>query len=258
MGEMVSCLRPPLLARAFAHVLRRCPHRAATPPSRTLYSPPPATPLVDALEMLDQLPWWRSVPLRALGTFTPSQWQRAAGTDMYHSCAKQAKAPRLYSPEEGGVERDRFYGRFILTGLHCWLCHVRLREEPNEEWESLFREMMETLWEETLVGMCKGEGLDLIQASKFQKEMQLGWHGMVIALDKALESETPIESMQEALVRNVYADSEGDVPDTSTSASLWLAEYITAQRTHLAALPAAAVLKGRLSWAEAFAVHAPA
>jgi len=92
------------------------------------------------------------------------------------------------------------------------------------------------------------------QASKFQKEMQLGWHGMVIALDKALESEAPLELTKEALVRNVYADSEGEVPDAAMSASLWLAEYLAAQHAHLDALPSTVVLKGRLSWAEAFAV----
>ena len=50
-----------------------------------------------------------------------------------------------------------------------------------------------------------------LQASKFQKEMQLGWHGMVIALDKALDSEMRQELTQETLMRNVYADSEGEV-----------------------------------------------
>lgn len=81
--------------------------------------------------------------------------------------------------------------------------------------------------------------------------MQLGWHGMVIALDKALESEKRQELTQETLMRNVYADSDGEVPNAATSASLWLAEYLSAQRKHLDALPAADVLKGRLSWAEA-------
>ena len=50
-----------------------------------------------------------------------------------------------------------------------------------------------------------------MQASKFQKEMQLGWHGMAIALDKAMMSDTPLELTQETLLRNVYADSNGEV-----------------------------------------------
>uniref|UniRef100_A0A7S0LRQ0 Ubiquinol-cytochrome c chaperone domain-containing protein n=1 Tax=Coccolithus braarudii TaxID=221442 RepID=A0A7S0LRQ0_9EUKA len=233
-----------MLSRAMVGISRG----TAVARCQMLYSIPPAMPLVDKLEELDMLPWWRAAPLRVLGTFSPSQWQRAAGTDMYHVCATQAREPILYSAGEGALVPDTFYGKFILTGLHCWLCHVRLRAEPREEWEHLFKEMMETLWEENLVAMCKGEGLDLIMASKYQKEMQLGWHGMVIALDKALESEEPLEGLREALLRNIYASADGEVPEQASAASLWLAEYCAAQRVHLDSLPAAEVLKGRMRW----------
>ena len=63
--------------------------------------------------------------------------------------------------------------------------------------------------------------------------------------------------MSEVLLRNVYVDAEGEPlvdadgqPDPQAVAgSLWLADYLLAQRSHLQALPTDDVLKGRLTWA---------
>ena len=57
--------------------------------------------------------------------------------------------------------------------------------------------------------------------------------------------------MAGVLARNMYCDEEGEPYEEGgeSPASRWLADYCLRQLAHLRALPAEAVLKGRVDWA---------
>jgi len=195
------------------------------------------------------LPWWRSGFLRLSGMFRDKQWQAAAGADMLHRCLQQATCPALFAPNPGGADPTRFFVRFQLKGLHCWVCHVRLRAEPAEQWEVLFREMMETHWELAMIDMTGEEQLEFMMASKFQKELQKAWHGTAKGLDAAIATDDVREAMSEVLLRNVLAEEDGSQPPHAKAASLWLADYLIVQLHQLDSADATEVLAGRIGWA---------
>lgn len=212
--------------------------------------------LIAELERLEtQIPSWQTALLRLAGTFSDAQWQGAAGGDMYMNILQQ-----LGEHADGIVERaalpDRFYTHFQLRGLHCWLAHVRLREEPKESYAILYRELMEHVWYQVELDLTRQFGFGYIEMSKHLKSTQYSWHGLCRHLDEAMTQAAPRDAMAEVLVRNMYVDDEGELlADASgeplaesRQGALELADYLLAQRAHLASLPAEDVLKGRLTW----------
>lgn len=202
--------------------------------------------VMDELERLENLPWWKSGILRLAGTFTDKQKQAAAGCDMFVHCYDQAQLPPFYAADGAGLE-DRYYRRFQVKGLLCWLCHVRLRQEPKESFEHLFHEMMEKVWDKVNLDLAE-QGMDFVHASTHLKDMQLRWHGFARMMDEALAAANPREEMVGVLRRNMYADEDGVVTPEGEAASLRLAHYLQAQIAHLSAIPAESVLKGRITW----------
>jgi len=174
---------------------------------------------------------------------------------MYMNVLKQAVQPAHISH---GMFPDRFYTRLQMRGLHCWLAHVRLRVEPRDRVETLYREMMEHVWDQASLDLSRELGFGYVELSKHLKHAQLSWHGCCKALDAALLEESPHEAVTEVLLRNLYVDPEGEpllddtgAPDAAAkSGASWLAQYLLAQRDHLATLSSEEVLKGRLTWAE--------
>jgi hypothetical protein len=206
--------------------------------------------MVERLEQMSELPWYRSGFMRLAGMFSEKQFQCAAGEDLHRVCVQRAADSSLYAPTMGGVDQDRFFPRFQMKGLHCWLVHVRVREMPRSKCEHMFNELMEKLWEhDAMRDIVEHEGLDLLQALKYQKELQLSWHGLVQSLDIALQADPPREAMAEVLLRNVYADPDGAVPADARPAARWLADYLLAQVAHVRSIPDQEVLRGRLGWA---------
>ena len=213
--------------------------------------------------------------LRLVGTFSDAQRQSAAGCDMFVHCASQAARPEFYAADGGGLDGARYAQKVQLVGVHCWLCHVRLREEPKERYDKLFYEMMEKQWEQVQLDLSRGgpagleEGMGFIELSGYLKDLQTGWHGLAVKLDNAIgvgvpkaadggeaaageaaASETPPPpTMHGALLRNVYADGDGALPAGADAAAHRLAAYVELQLDHLRSLPADDVLAGRISWA---------
>ena len=213
--------------------------------------------------------------LRLVGTFSDAQRQSAAGCDMFVHCASQAARPEFYAADGGGLDGARYAQKVQLVGVHCWLCHVRLREEPKERYDKLFYEMMEKQWEQVQLDLSRGgpagleEGMGFIELSGYLKDLQTGWHGLAVKLDNAIgvgvpkaadggeaaageaaAGETPPPpTMHGALLRNVYADGDGALPAGADAAAHRLAAYVELQLDHLRSLPADDVLAGRISWA---------
>mmetsp|Transcript_9182 Transcript_9182/g.23476 ORF Transcript_9182/g.23476 Transcript_9182/m.23476 type:complete len:272 (+) Transcript_9182:26-841(+) len=208
--------------------------------------------LIEELHRLEhEIPWWKSAILRAAGTFSDAQRQAAAGGDMYFLCGKQAALPEFCDPKLGGLD-DRYYVRYQLTVLHCWICHVRLRQEPKAAYELLFKEMMEKVWAQTELDLSGKFDMGFLQISKYLKEMQFGWHGTARALDAALESNAQEDEiraeLQSVLQRNMYTDAEGDALPGAEAGAAWLTEYVLTQINKHRNAESADVLNGIVQW----------
>jgi hypothetical protein len=229
----------------------------STESSATAPSEPKKPNLVAELERLQtQLPWWQSAFLQMSGTFSEDQWQAAAGGDMYVNVLEQSRDRQPDIVRRGALP-DRFYTQLQVRGLHCWLAHVRLRQQPKESFATLYREMMEHVWDQAALDLTRDFGFGFIEMSKHLKNAQLSWHGSCKALDDALETDAPREAMAAVLLRNMYVDAEGEslldeagehLPEAQEG-SLWLADYLMEQRAHLASVADEDVLKGRITWA---------
>ena len=232
---------------------------AATAPAPPAATAPPAAAsdpfdehesLWAELERLRALPWYKSGFLALAGTFSKSQWQAAAGTDMFVSCMNQAAHSALFDADRGAVD-TRLYTRFQLQALHAWITHVRLRSEPPDEYGRPFKEMMEKLWETTTKDMGKKAELGMIQILKNLKEMQLGWHGLCHNLDAAIAGEDADarDRIAQLLLLNIYVDADGARVEGAEASALWLADYVITQINHHQNLPSEQVLRGAFTWA---------
>jgi len=222
--------------------------------SSTAQAAPAHRSVVDELHRLEhESPWYQYAFLRLGGTFSDTQKQAAAGADMYMHCISRAQMEDFFDPSKGRLD-DRFLVRFQLVGLHCWMCHARLRREPKDRYDTLFREMMEKVWYSTELDLHNQYDFGFIQLTKHIKEMQFNWHGTARSLDSALDSALPPEESQEqlknVLMRNFYADAEGEALDDerATAGGEWLSEYVVAQLSHLRDIDSDDRLRGRVSW----------
>ena len=222
-------------------------------------APPQKAPeLVAELERLEKGPFLLASFYRVAGMFSDENWQAAAAGDIYFSVLKQSHQQHPVIVANGATP-DRFYSRLQIRGLHCWLVHNRMNQEPRERSRTLLYEMMESIWNQAGLDLTRDFGFGYIEMSKHLKAAQLSWHGCCRNLDEALENEAPAESMVEVLLRNIYVDDEGmplvdpatgeHDPDAQAGAK-WLAEYLLAQRAHLAVLPAEQILRGRITWGD--------
>lgn len=200
---------------ACSPALRACSTLAnpKQPAQGFIHAAPRERTLIEELDKLEnESPWWKASILRVAGTFTSEQRQAAAGGDLYFLCGTQAKQPYFCDPALGGLH-DRFYIRFLLTVLHCWICHVRLRQEEKASYEVLFKELMEKVWGQAEIDLAYQYEMGFLQISKHLKEMQFSWHGTARALDSSLDAKhTPEESreaLRATLLRNFYTDAEG-------------------------------------------------
>ena len=209
------------------------------------------TSAYDKLRKLKEQPGITSTLYNLVGMFSDKQFQAAAGEDLYFECVKQATHPQFYKPNMANVDKNRYYSTFQVKGLHFWLCHVRLRAPTiqRENVRHLFAQQMEHFWEQDgMRKLVQDEGLELLQALGNQKKLQFSWYGMCDSLDKALEDECRITSMEQVLLRNVYARDGGEVEPSYQPAANWLARYLDDQMIHHKTLSDEEVLRGRFSW----------
>ena len=76
---------------------------------------------------------------------------------MYMRVLEQASIQELVGDAGLAALPDRYYTRLQVRGLLCWLAHVRLRDEPKERFDTLYREMMEKVWDQATLDLSRGE-----------------------------------------------------------------------------------------------------
>lgn len=249
--------RVPSVALRFAALRRPLCASTATTASAATASPPAQSIVAELERMQSEKPAWQVALLRLGGVFSEEQWQAAAGSDMYVNIANQSSVQHPLLVRDAHVP-ERYYTQLQMRGLHCWIAHVRLRQEPSETFKTMYREMMEKVWQQAELDLTREFEMGYVQMAKHIKAAQFAWHGMCKSLDVALEADLPREEMGKVLLRNVYVDEDGEPlvdengepTEDTVAGSLLLADYLLAQRAHLLQLPAEDVLKGRLTWGE--------
>lgn len=153
---------------------------------------------------------------------------------VYEAIVAAARQPRFYADWQ---VPDTVDGRFDMISLHMFLVLNRLRNEDCEAFRQALTDVFFRDMDRSLREMGAG---DLSIAKKVRK-MAEAFYGRVSAYEKALGAGG--NALELALARNVYAD----VPEaTATELSSWTKASV--QR--LAALPADAVVAGKLAFAE--------
>jgi hypothetical protein len=189
------------------------------------------------------------------GMFRPKQFQAAAGEDAYFNLLSQGESQEFFDPKCAAVDKERYYTRFQIKGLHFWLAFVRLRRDTikRESVSHYLEQMMEHFWEQDAMRkLVEQEKLDLLTALTNQKALQVSWHGLCKKLDAALEGDEKLRSdaMADVLLKNIYSDvATGEAGGEKGPASKWLVGYLLDQIEHHKALPDEVVLRGEFSWA---------
>lgn len=158
------------------------------------------------------------------------------GKALYAAAVGQARSPALYSALGAP---DTVEGRFEVYSLHVVLLLERLRGEgavAAEASQALFDAYVKSL-DDALREMGVGD----LSVGKKMRKLGEAFFGRAKNYHAALEA-LPDRAPLEALIgRTVYAEADG----TKAPA---MADYVLAQHEHLAAQPAAALMKGDVDW----------
>ncbi len=170
--------------------------------------------------------------------------------DLYGSIVAEARRPAYYT--DFGVP-DTVTARFDMIVLILALVERRLHAEPKpapgakvatgaravEPWE-LARQLLDLFFSE-MDGTLREMGVGDVAVPKRIVKLADAWHGRARAYDAALDA-GDAEALAAALARNVYAGL-ADRPHAPA-----LAERVARLGAHLAAVPIADVLAGRIAW----------
>lgn len=157
---------------------------------------------------------------------------------VYDRCVAAARAPEHYGSDGAP---DTVDGRFGLLVLHLFLASDRLRR-IGREGDALVQALIDCFvrdMDKNLREMGAGD----VGVAKNVKRMAEALNGQLRAYHAAA-GEGP-EALRESLVRNVLAGGATAGAEAGAAARR-LAGYAIAQRRHLAAMPDAELLAGRL------------
>ncbi len=160
--------------------------------------------------------------------------------DAYAAIVGQARAPWFY--RDLGVP-DTPDARFEMVALHAYLVMRRLSGEDEAAAgfaQSLF-DLMFIDMDENLREMGVGD----LAVGKRIRKLAEGFYGRVASYDEALD-DADRPALVAALTRNVHRAQPTPEADVET-----LADYVVAANAGLAAHPAAEILSGRPTFADA-------
>ncbi|MBP5855787.1 ubiquinol-cytochrome C chaperone [Marivibrio halodurans] len=172
--------------------------------------------------------------------------EKRAAADLYDSVVAAARRPALY--ETGGVA-DTVDGRFDMIALHAFLLFRRMSGAPG--WQAVGDELANHIMKD-MDRSLREMGVGDMSVGKKMKKLAQAFYGRLDAYWGALKADRP-DALEEVLVRNVYRDPDMDEARRARAAAC-LATYCRAQMDHLANEPTAAILAGRVGFADADAV----
>jgi len=161
---------------------------------------------------------------------------RDVGRALYAAAVTQSRAPALY---ETFAAPDTVEGRFEIYTLHVVLLLDRLNqpgEKVKETSQALFDAYVAAL-DDALREMGVGD----LSVGKKMRKLGEAFFGRVKSYHTAFAELPQTGPLHDLLARTVYAEGDaGHVPA--------LADYVIAQRAHLAVQPLEPFLAGRVDW----------
>lgn len=161
---------------------------------------------------------------------------RDIGRALYAAVVDQSRAPALY---ETLAAPDTVEGRFEIYTLHVVLLLDRLNA-PGERVKATSQALFDT-YVAALDHALREMGVGDLSVGKKMRRLGEAFFGRVKSYHAAFAALPERGLLHELLARTVYA--EGDAGRAPA-----LADYVSAQRAHLAAQPLDQLLDGRVDW----------
>ncbi|CAN7335970.1 ubiquinol-cytochrome C reductase [Phenylobacterium sp. LjRoot219] len=161
---------------------------------------------------------------------------REVGHALYAAVVEQARTPALY--ESLGAP-DTVEGRFELYSLHVVLLLDRLNP-PEARVKATHQALFDT-YAKALDHALREMGVGDLTVGKKMRKLGEAFFGRVKSYHTAFAALPDTQPLRDLLTRTVYAEADA-------SAAPALADYVLAQREHLAAQPIEALLEGRVEW----------
>jgi cytochrome b pre-mRNA-processing protein 3 len=167
--------------------------------------------------------------------FRPSP-ARDVGRALYAAVVEQSRTPALY---DALGAPDTVEGRFEIYTLHVVLLLDRLNQ-AGEGAKAVSQALFDT-YVKSLDDALREMGVGDLSVGKKMRKLGEAFFGRVKSYHAAFAALPDGGPLRDLLTRTVYADAEA-------ARAPALADYVVAQRAHLAAAPAAEVLAGRVDW----------
>jgi cytochrome b pre-mRNA-processing protein 3 len=161
---------------------------------------------------------------------------RDVGDTLYAAAVEQSRTPALY--ETLGAP-DTVEGRFEIYSLHVVLLLDRL-SEPGEQVKATSQALFDT-YVKALDHALREMGVGDLSVGRKMRKLGEAFFGRAKSYHAAFAALPDATPLRDLLTRTVYA--EGDVSHAPA-----LADYVTAQREHLAAQPLEGLLAGQVDW----------
>lgn len=158
------------------------------------------------------------------------------GRALYAAVVEQSRAPALY---ESLAAPDTVEGRFEIYSLHVVLLLDRL-QEPGEQAKATSQALFDT-YVKALDHALREMGVGDLSVGKKMRKLGEAFFGRVKSYHAAFAALPDEGLLRDLLTRTVYAEVD---PSQAPA----LADYVTAQRAHLAAQPLAGFLGGQVDW----------
>jgi len=161
---------------------------------------------------------------------------RDIGRMLYAAVVEQSRTPALY---EALAAPDTVEGRFEIYTLHVVLLLDRLNV-PGEQAKATSQALFDT-YVKALDHALREMGVGDLSVGKKMRRLGEAFFGRVKSYHAAFAALPDPGPLQDLLARTVYAEADA-------SRGPALADYVTAQRTHLGAQPIESLLEGRVDW----------
>lgn len=161
---------------------------------------------------------------------------REVGHALYASVVEQARTPALYA--DLGAP-DTVEGRFEIYSLHVVLLLDRLNA-PDGRVKATHQALFDT-YVKALDHALREMGVGDLSVGKKMRKLGEAFFGRVKSYHAAFAALPETQILRDLLTRTVYAEADA-------SRAPALADYVLAQRAHLAEQPTDALLDGRVDW----------
>ena len=161
---------------------------------------------------------------------------RGAGAALYAAVVEQSRAPAFYAALN---VPDTVEGRFEVYNLHVVLLLDRLNA-PGEAAKAVSQALFDT-YVKALDHALREMGVGDLSVGKKMRKLGEAFFGRVKSSHAAFTALPDRGPLRDLLTRTVYAE-------TDAACAPALADYVVAQREHLAGQPLEAILEGRVLW----------